>query len=256
MNGEEIVLRLNNARPGTSYQIEIKDGWMTDIKGNPFPGIDKNSYPIFEVMAQDIIDSTAPEIVSIEPSLDQPISLDQKLKFVFSEPLYSTEGEITDPDVLADIICVQDLNEDNYYDFIIEFDSLFTSFTILPLGLDEGKTYFISMYGFSDSTGNECEEFIYTFETEQVVDRVKPIVTKESLLIFPNPAGKILQIVGNNFTKSRIEVLDICGKPRNVSITEQYNDKILLDISTLKSGIYIVLVENKGEMRRARFIKN
>jgi len=256
MNGEEIVLRLNNAKPGTSYQIEIKEGWMTDIKGNPFSGIDKNSYPIFEVMAQDIIDSTAPEIVSVEPSLDEPISLDQKIKFVFNEPLYSGEGEITDPDVLADIISVQDLTEDNYYDFIIEFDSLFTSFTILPLGLEKGKTYFISIYGFSDSIGNECEEFIYTFETEQVADRVRPSVRKESLLIFPNPAGRILQIGGNNFIKSAIEVLDICGKRRNITITEQSDDKILLDISALKSGIYIVQIENNGEMKRGRFIKN
>jgi hypothetical protein len=253
--GAEVILNLPDAHAGTTYDIEIKQGWMSDLKGNPFHGMDKDSYPVFEVMREIIPDSLAPILVSTDPSLDEPISLDQKIRFVFNEPLYSQEGDITDPDVLGDIISVQDINGDNFYDFIIEFDSLFTSFSILPIGLEEGKAYFIAFYGFSDSIGNECDEFIFTFEIEKSIKSGNLTFSNISLLAYPNPVQNYLQIVGSNFEQSKIEILDICGRPGNVQIIERSNDKIILDISGLSTGIYLIIIDNNKEMRRARFMK-
>jgi hypothetical protein len=256
MNGEEIILLLNAGKAGASYDIEIPEGWMSDIKGNMFSGLHKDEFPVFNILKTKIIDSLAPELLRLEPALDYPIGLDQKIHFIFNEPLYSPEGDITDPDVLGDIISIQDLSGDNYYDFIIEFDSLFTSFTILPLGLEEGKTYFISIYGLADSTGNECDEFIYTFETTVNSASGRSVKQMKSVHLYPNPAQNFLQIAGKDLMNSRIQIFDILGRSGIVQTKELSDEKIIFDISSLETGVYFIIIKNKEGLYQMRFIKN
>ncbi len=255
MRGNELTLLLKVVKAGNRYLIEIPEGWMSDMKGNVFVGIDKYKYPIIEVMAEPAIDSVAPQLISISPSLDEPIKPDQKISFVFSEPLYSTEGDITDPDILGDIISVEDINGDNYYDFTIEFDSLFRSFSIQPIGLEEGKSYYIYMYGFSDSTGNECDEFDFSFETLTKTSVEKKLIPGKFFDLYPNPAEDYIQISGKNLLNSKIEILDFFGRPELIKITEKSNENARLNIRALPTGAYVIRVFFSNQVSQQRFIK-
>ena len=201
-------------------------------------------------------DTAAPSLVSVEPSLELPIRINESIRFVFNEPLYSAKGDLTNPDVVRDIISIRDSVSNSPYNYILEFDKLFTSFTILPLGLEDGKTYYISINGFSDSSGNECGEFIFNFEIEKIVNSERNNFTKESLLVFPNPAKNNLYIIGCDFIQSEIELLDITGRIENAKVLEWSDDKITLNISTLSIGSYIIEIKKKKELRQSRFIKN
>lgn len=252
----EISLQLKDVKAGTFYKIELRAGWMSDLFGNAFNGIDASSYPVFEVTREINPDTIAPSLVSIEPSLELPLRLDQSIRFVFNEPLYSAKGDLTNPNIIGDIISIHDSMSNSPYNYILEFDSLFTSFTILPVGLEVGKRYYISINGFSDSSGNVCEEFKFNFETEKIANSERINFPKETLLVFPNPAQNYLKIIGYDLIQSEIELLDITGKSKKAKILEWSNNKIILNISSLSIGSYIIQIENKNEMRRARFIKN
>jgi hypothetical protein len=225
------------------------------MKGNSFAGIDKYKYPIIEIMAKPIIDTIAPELISFSPSLEEPIKPDQKISFVFSEPLYSEEGDITDPDVLADIISVEDFNGDNYYDFTIEFDSLFTSFSIQPTGLEEGKSYYISIYGFSDSTGNESDEYDFSFETLSNATADKKLIPRDNFDLYPNPAKEYIELTGKHLLYSKIEILDLSGRVQYAKITEICDEKARLNVQALPTGAYIVRVISNNQLSQIRFIK-
>lgn len=255
LQNNEVVLKLNNVQPGTSYVIEIRQGWVCDLSGNPFPGISKENYPMFKVAPKPLQDTIGPNIISIEPSLDLPFKIDQYIRFIFNEPLYSWKGELTNPDIIGDIISIRDSSA-NYYNFKIEFDSLFTSFELLPLGLEPGKSYCISFYGFSDSSGNKATDFIFNFETEKIISSERKNFTKESLQAYPNPANDVIQVMGNNLIQALITITDISGRPEIVKVMKCLNDKIVLNISFYAAGVYIINLDNKKEKKQVRFLKN
>jgi hypothetical protein len=255
LTGFNMILRLKKSFAGTTYIIEIKKGWLSDMSGNPFYGFDENSYPSFDIIKQINRDSIPPAVITINPDLNKPIPLNQNIQFVFDERLYSVIGTITDTDVLRTIISVHDSDGLKQYDFRIEFDSTFSSFSILPLGLQEGKAYIISFFGFSDSTGNACSDLNFSFEIEKNVGAKNRINSELYVSVCPNPARNVLQILGNNLLMSKITIVDINGKVQHVIAKKSLSDKVMLDISKFSPGIYFIIIDNNKAINQVRFVK-
>lgn len=72
--------------------------------------------------------------------------------------------------------------------------------------------------------------------------------------IFPNPAQSVLNINIENSIKTKIKIMDICGK---VLMDEDKQEKdIQLDIHSLSAGTYIIeLIHNEGTSFKKKFIK-
>ena len=111
------------------------------------------------------------------------------------------------------------------------------------------------MYGFSDSTGNECDEFIFTFETETKVSLDRPIPNSSSLSIYPNPGKDFITISGKNLNNSSVELLDITGKNVFAQIAEQSECKIILNIQSIPNGTYLIRIRQNKAVSQLRLIK-
>ena len=63
-------------------------------------------------------------------------------------------------------------------------------------------------------------------------------------MLYPNPASGILTIeFMNDETESEINIVDLEGRIIIHSNTDRLVSKLLLNISALKSGMYIVLIK-------------
>lgn len=80
-----------------------------------------------------------------------------------------------------------------------------------------------------------------------------------NLMIYPNPASNYLNLNFTNRVKTslNIEVYDILGNSVSNVISKKFRDKsILLDITELAEGVYILLInDDSGIIYRDRFVK-
>ena len=90
-------------------------------------------------------------------------------------------------------------------------------------------------------------------ENKTVVwDNVKEVVTNNTINIFPNPAHNQITISSEQLVFNNIEILDIMGRSINYQGLEPIDDFTLtIDISTLKTGVYFIKVNDKI----AKFVK-
>ncbi len=93
---------------------------------------------------------------------------------------------------------------------------------------------------------------INAYEAVKMAERKVGIITTqdESLTIFPNPAKDILYMEGVS-NDSKISVSDVMG--RNLEVKHLNTEA--LDVRTLTSGVYILNIEDKGVVKKIKFIK-
>ncbi len=97
-----------------------------------------------------------------------------------------------------------------------------------------------------ENMNTNCNSFSSVFEENN---------SKNNLHIFPNPVENKLNIYSKN-TLDKIEFFDISGKII-LQKSAAYSNEITIDTSTLKGGIYLLLVTNKnGNSIHTKFIKN
>jgi len=78
-------------------------------------------------------------------------------------------------------------------------------------------------------------------------------IVKESLSIYPNPAGETIRIQGSSSKTLQIEILSLNGSVMK-SIRSSVNEDI--QISSLSQGIYTLRVkEENGSSHYIRFVK-
>ncbi len=98
-------------------------------------------------------------------------------------------------------------------------------------------------------TYNGCADTSECVQVENVGLTENAIIT---IKLFPNPVIKNLTIKANSTIES-IELLDLSGK---VILSEISNSKtILLDLDTLKSGMYLVRFKTNGQFVTRQFVK-
>ncbi len=76
------------------------------------------------------------------------------------------------------------------------------------------------------------------------------ILTENSLLVFPNPAGDFIRILRNEDKPLTIELTDVSGR-----IVMQTITKGLMDLSNLQSGVYLLKVSDDRKVVTGKVIK-
>lgn len=96
----------------------------------------------------------------------------------------------------------------------------------------------------------------FTKELIQAIGIEEQRIEKD-LLIFPNPAKNELTVYIRNITnsKSSIQIADITGKIVLEVADNIFNNQLHLDISSLKSGIYIVSIQTDNMVVSSKFSK-
>lgn len=75
-------------------------------------------------------------------------------------------------------------------------------------------------------------------------------LTDETLRIYPNPVKNELNIVSSNTINSEIEILNVVGE-----ILIKTNNQSRIDVSSLKTGIYLLKIKKEGNITNYKFIK-
>jgi hypothetical protein len=104
----------------------------------------------------------------------------------------------------------------------------------------------------TDSAGNSNVQIIHpAFLVRDVMTRIKPVKRDPKVIIYPNPASDKITI-DTAEEDVCVTIYTITGQP----VTEVFNRKEI-DISLLKSGLYIVRIKNtiNGRITFAKFIK-
>lgn len=102
----------------------------------------------------------------------------------------------------------------------------------------------VSLNGCSDTSS--CYSFIVPVSSINET-------TIESLKIFPSPAESILTVTTDAILITNISILDIKG--RVVWNTSPLNSRSTIDVSSLKSGVYLITVSTEKGKETRRFIK-
>jgi len=93
--------------------------------------------------------------------------------------------------------------------------------------------------------------FLYTLTAPTSVNKME--LLENNFTIYPNPTSEILNIVSDFAVLTTVNVYDLLGKKL---ITEQYtSDKHLLNLGKLKSGIYVLEIEQNGLKSKQKFSK-
>lgn len=130
-----------------------------------------------------------------------------------------------------------------------EFANIFT------FGNDSGYSPWSSMlavgsdfYGITEGGGTHGYGTIYKFDPDGVLSNIE--ATSTDFNLFPNPATNNLYVLFNESQKTDIKIYDLSGK----LILKQLSngtEKVDLNISSLKSGVYTIQVGDKS----MKFIK-
>ncbi len=163
----------------------------------------------------------------------------KKWEHIYSNPDYAPSGSGTffmdaKEAENGDIICtgsIDDVNawhNDKQYTWLLRLDSL-------------------GCYTHGCDVIDTLNEILITANEEIIIN------ISDKIAIYPNPAYDVINIsVPEGFNAEAEEVFDLLGK-RVMSLGREYED---IDISYLKSGLYIVVAKDKsGRMLSGKFVK-
>ena len=106
----------------------------------------------------------------------------------------------------------------------------------------------------SDAEGNiwvGTNEGVSKFSSDYLIG-IKPIISKNSLKIYPNPVQNILHIDLSGKT-GVLEICDISGK--SVLQKQIRDNNTSIDVSGLDDGIYIVKVLSDNQISTSKIVK-
>ncbi len=114
----------------------------------------------------------------------------------------------------------------------------------------------LTSYGSKDAYVARIKSDCFTYTT--VTTGIDYLASnKWTGIAFPNPASELIQlkITGDNFNLSnaRIQFVDVLG--RNINITQVDENSLIFDVSSLKEGVYFVIVSDQLYSSRIKFIK-
>lgn len=134
-----------------------------------------------------------------------------------------------------------------------------TYFTRIDLALIVGKTYYVSvkaqnaalLYSTVKTSNGIVISAAKTSEQENITDLNQAI--ERVINIYPNPASDFITIDGLSNKLNKISIMNIAGvKIFEYSTIE--NNRI--DISELKTGIYLLMIDDGEKISSHKFIKN
>ncbi len=120
--------------------------------------------------------------------------------------------------------------------------------------------------GLMDDIIKDNEGYIYVTDNLSVSKSLNPIVSTEiiksnkQIFLFPNPAKNHISLfisnMSNNATKNNLIISDIYGKFIEISVINNENGILDLDIEKLKPGIFFITINNENYSQTLKFIKH
>ena len=109
-------------------------------------------------------------------------------------------------------------------------------------------------YVYTDSAG--CSDSVSNGVSVNVCSGIDAVKLQNSISVYPNPAGDILNIQSDFFAGNNIVpvVYDLSGKAINVSFIRQAN-QISFDTQTLAAGSYLIKLGVNGQVVIKSFVK-
>lgn len=80
-------------------------------------------------------------------------------------------------------------------------------------------------------------------------------ITQHSIKLFPNPAGNIIYIEGNTLKDIRYRIFDFSGKTWMSGKITSGDKQFKIDISSMKTGVYFIELNEQLTTRTQKFIK-
>lgn len=101
---------------------------------------------------------------------------------------------------------------------------------------------------------NGVKPYEFLFSWKNLISNTTELASQNEMLIYPQPAHRDIIIkYPQNFNSRKIEIFNLMG----TKVIEIDNSKEKIDVSSLISGIYIVLVTDiDGKIVKSKFIKN
>jgi hypothetical protein len=94
--------------------------------------------------------------------------------------------------------------------------------------------------------------FYYSEKEDKIFGRVAPI-SKSKIKFYPNPTADVLNIeLENNVVNASIQIMDLQGKKVHSQNLLNSNE---VDVRTLQTGTYIILINENGNHYGGKFIK-
>jgi len=129
-----------------------------------------------------------------------------------------------------------------FVDFIYNEDNSISSYVI--------NYYYSDWKGFEPAL--EYEYFYYSEDTN-----LTPDITVDKITIYPNPASSVIYISSENLNEQyKLTIFNLSGQIVYNSEISQYGNPEAIDVNFLKSGCYIIQLQNKNRTLNSRFIKN
>ena len=150
---------------------------------------------------------------------------------------FDTELSLFQGDACNNLSCIE--NDDDGGDG----NQSLISFTTNGLGLN----YYILATGFGTNTGN-----LQVAITGEGLLSTEEMTSLDSFSLYPNPAQEALNISATTQVE-RIQVYNLAGQ--RVMERELNANTARIDVSNLKSGIYLLQVESQGQSTAYKFIK-
>jgi PKD repeat protein len=122
--------------------------------------------------------------------------------------------------------------------------------TIEHIYADYG-TYTITIFG----NHTLCGE-IYGIQDVNIKPTIPQLGESFNFHLYPSPSTGLVNMEWNNFTLSSIEILNMVGAKQNINY-EIDSNKALIDLNTLKDGLYFVKATNlNGEVVMKKLVKS
>ena len=124
----------------------------------------------------------------------------------------------------------------------------------ISTAIDSGDNSYISSNTSTDLAGNmrifnlDVDLGVYEFNASLSVNNIN--FTEADIKVYPNPTAAILNVKSPNISLENITIFDLLGK--EVMNTNQTK----INVSNLKSGVYLIKISTDSGVLTKRFIKN
>jgi fibronectin-binding autotransporter adhesin len=170
------------------------------------------------------------------------------------------DGERADDDVY---LLWQTTNEKNNSHFIVERSDDNLHFEKIGVVNGKGNSSVINTYSFSDhevfAIHNSTNAFYYrltqvdkngaeSYSRVITIRRQEFVAKNETISLYPNPVKNNLSFKSNlqEGTEVHILVIDAMNKACMQGVSRQQNDKVMLDVSELGTGVYMIRFSTDG----------
>lgn len=173
-------------------------------------------------------------------------------------------------------------NEKNSSHFVVERSDDNTTFTTIGMVRSKGNSSTLTNYSFSDLnafvsgvsssevgvSSSEVENLYYrlieidkdnTFTQSHTISIInsRSDIQHSTLSLYPNPATSTLTIqsTGNDDASVEVEVTDAMGKMIMNETKDKQGDKLMLNVSMLQAGVYVIKYTEAGHTTMMKFVK-